>query len=150
LYTQSGKFDGTVLEYNGEDCQIIRDDNVLLLYEGVTLRYDNAIPVRDYVLVKLDNDRDDPSTAASQRTTESGIVIAGQSTRDLLPCEGVVVKVGVGRMSATGALTQSPVQVGDRIKFKDYAGNDIMIEGKKYSVVKMVDILATYVGDKKK
>ena len=78
-----------------------------------------------------------------------GLVNRAQSTRDLLPCEGVVVKVGVGRMCATGALTQSPVHVGDRIKFKDYAGNDIMIEGKKYSVVKMVDILATYVGEKK-
>jgi co-chaperonin GroES (HSP10) len=52
-------------------------------------------------------------------------------------------------MSAKGELTKSPVKVGDRIKFKDYAGNDVLIEGKKYSVVKMVDILASYVGEKK-
>jgi chaperonin GroES len=142
LLVNSGKFDGTVLEYNGEDCQIIRDDNILLMYEGVTLRYENAIPVRDYVLVEL------PETAA-QAKTESGIMLAAKVTRDLLPCEGIVVKVGEGRMSASGELTKSPVQVGDRVKFKDYSGNDILIEGKKYSVVKMVDILATYVGEKK-
>lgn len=114
----------------------------MLQYEGVTLRLENAIPVRDYVLVEL------PEYEA-QAKTESGIMLAGQVTRDQLPCEGTVVKVGEGRMSAKGELTKSPVKVGDRIKFKDYAGNDILIEGMKYSVVKMVDILASYVGEKK-
>lgn len=131
------------MEYNGEECQIIRDDDVLLKYEGVTLRYDNAIPVRDYVLVEL-------PTEQEQGMTASGVVIAGQVTANQMPCEGVVVKVGEGRMSAKGEFTKSPVKVGDRVKFKDYAGNEVMIEGKEYSVVKMVDILATYIGDSKK
>jgi chaperonin GroES len=62
---------------------------------------------------------------------------------DDLPCEGAVVKVGEGRMASNGQLTPSPVKVGERVKFKDYAGNDVKIDGKAYSVVKMVSILGT-------
>ena len=58
-------------------------------------------------------------------------------------CEGIVVKVGEGRLNSSGEFSPSPVDVGERVKFKDYAGNDVMIEGKPYSVVKMVDILCT-------
>lgn len=121
---------------------MLKADNVLLAYTGVTMRLDNVIPVRDYVLVELEQkkDRDEPLA------TNSGVVIAGQVTRDDMPCMGKVIKVGEGRMCSTGELTPSPVQVGDIIKYKDYAGNEVNIEGKEYSVVKMVDILATYTG----
>ena len=51
--------------------------------------------------------------------------------------------VGEGRMASEGQLTKSPVSNGDRVKFKDYAGNDVQIEGRAYSLVKMVDILST-------
>jgi chaperonin GroES len=141
----SGQYDGRAIEYNGEECQVIRDDNVLLIYTGVTLRLDTVTPVRDYVLIELDSKSNakgggDSNTVA----TSSGIVIAASVLKDNLPCEGRVVKVGEGRMSSSGTLTASPVQVGDVVKFKEYAGNDIMIEGKQYSVVKMVDILCTF------
>jgi chaperonin GroES len=141
----SGQYDGRAIEYNGEECQVIRDDNVLLIYTGVTLRLDNVTPVRDWVLIELDSKSNakgggDDNTVA----TSSGIVIAASVLKDNVPCEGRVVKVGEGRMSSSGTLTASPVQVGDAVKFKEYAGNDIMIEGKQYSVVKMVDILCTF------
>lgn len=139
LVYHSGKFDGKPVEYNGEECQILTDDTILLAYEGVTMRLDTVIPVRDYVLVELLQNE-------SQQTTSSGVVLADQVLKEDLPCEGTVIKVGEGRMCATGEFTPSPVNVGDRIKFKDYAGNEVMIEGKEYSVVKMVDILATYIG----
>ena len=91
---------------------------------------------RDYVLIELD---EDPETLA----TSSGVVIANQVMADTVPCEGTVVKVGEGRMASEGQLTKSPVSNGDRVKFKDYAGNDVQIEGRAYSLVKMVDILST-------
>lgn len=146
LLHNSGKYDGTEVEYNDEECQIVRDDNVLLAYQGVTMRLDNVIPIRDYVLIALDDDNDDDDAADGAMSTASGVVIAGQVMQNDLPCEGVVVKVGEGRMCGTGELMQSPVQPGDRVKYKDYAGNEVLIEGKGYVVVKMVDILATYVG----
>jgi len=133
-----GKFDGRPVEYNGDECQMIRDDDVLLYYTGVTLKYDAAVPVRDYVLIALEDKFGD-----GPLQTKSGVVIAAQVMKDAVPCEGVVAKVGEGRMASDGTLTPSPVQPGDVVKFKDYAGNDVMIEGKPYSVVKMVDILCT-------
>lgn len=133
------------MEYNGEECQMIRDDNVLLAYTGVTMRLDTVIPVRDYVLIELDDDQ--AGGGAGVTATKSGVVIAASVLKDLVPCQGKVVKVGEGRMASTGQLTQSPVTVGDMVKFKDYAGNDVTIEGKAYSVVKMVDTLCTYKED---
>mmetsp|Transcript_10213 Transcript_10213/g.16331 ORF Transcript_10213/g.16331 Transcript_10213/m.16331 type:complete len:272 (-) Transcript_10213:59-874(-) len=131
-----GKFDGKPIVYNDDSCQMIRDDDVLLCYEGVTMKLENVIPVRDYVLIALDED-------AETLSTSSGVVIANQVMADVLPCEGKVVKVGEGRMASNGELTKPPVKVGERVKFKDYAGNDVTIEGKPYTVVKMVDILCS-------
>eukprot|EP00980_Cylindrotheca_fusiformis_P013529 scaffold3450_cov114-Cylindrotheca_fusiformis.AAC.34 len=135
-----GKFDGKPIMYNDDSCQMIRDDDCLLYYDGLSMNFENVIPVRDYVLVALD---EDPDTLA----TSSGVVIANQVMADDVPCEGVVVKVGEGRMASNGELMTSPVAVGDRVKFKDYAGNDVKIDGKPYSVVKMVDILGTLKGE---
>jgi chaperonin GroES len=144
LFFSSGKFDGSPVEYNGDECQIIRDDDVLLAYTGVTMRLDNVEPIRDYVLIEIENDSDNDSDPS---VTKSGVVIAAQVNKDDVPCEGRVAKIGPGRMAASGEFTPSPVQVGDMVKFKDYAGNDVIMEGKKYSVVKMVDILCTYDDD---
>lgn len=133
-----GKFDGRPIEYKGEECQMIRDDNVLLAYEGVTMKLDNVVPIRDWVLIELDE-----KFGGAPQQTKSGVVIAQQVFKDDVPCEGVVRKVGEGRMASEGNFTPIPVKEGDFVKFKDYAGNDVMIEGKPYSVVKSVDILCS-------
>ena len=82
---------------------------------------------------------EDPETLA----TKSGVVIANQVVADDLPCEGTVVLVGEGRMTSTGELAKPPITVGERVKYKEYAGNEVTIDGKLYSVVKMVDILCS-------
>lgn len=127
-----GKFDGTPMSYDGEQMQMIRDDDVLLFYTGVKMSKENVTPCRDYVLVKLD---------AEKFETESGIVVAASVTKGDIKCVGVVFKVGEGRMCATGEFTPPPVKVGQRVKFKDYAGNEIKIDNEGYSLVRMVDIL---------
>lgn len=131
-----GKYDGKSITYNDDSCQMIRDDDCLLYYEGVTMKLDNVFPVRDYVLVALDEDPESLETS-------SGVVIASQVVAEDVPCEGTVVKVGEGRLNSSGELSPSPVSVGERVKFKDYAGNDVTIDGKPYSIVKMVDILCS-------
>lgn len=131
-----GKYDGKAIVYNDDSCQMIRDDDCLLYYNGITMKLDNVFPVRDYVLVALD---EDPESLA----TKSGVVIASQVVADDVPCEGTVVKLGEGRMNSSGKLSPSPAKVGERIKFKDYAGNDVNIDGKPYSVVKNVNILCS-------
>jgi co-chaperonin GroES (HSP10) len=149
ILLRSGKFDGKPVEYQGEECQIITDDNVLLAYQGVTLRLESVEPIRDYVLIALfDEDNvDSAKTSSNPVATSSGVVIASMVLKNDLPCQGRVVKVGPGRMGPDGQYTPSPVKPGDYVKFKDYAGNDITIEGKPYTVVKMVDLLSTYTGE---
>ena len=113
---------------------MIRDDDVMLIYEGSTMTLEKVKPCRDYVLIELE---------ADVTETASGIVVAAAVLRDQVPCEGIVAKVGEGRMTSTGALATPPVRPGDRVKFKDYAGNEVRIENKAYSLVRMVDILCT-------
>jgi chaperonin GroES len=137
-----GKFDGRPVEYKGDECQMIHDDDCLLYYQGVTMNLGNVVPVRDYVLVALDKN-------AEKLETASGVVIASSVMGDQRPCQGMVVKVGEGRLASRGELTKSPVQSGEMVKFKDYAGNEVMIEGKLHSVVKMVDILCTFNAEEK-
>jgi chaperonin GroES len=136
-----GKFDGRPVEYNGDECQVIRDDDVLLAYTGVTLKFDTCFPVRDYVLVEV------VDSSKESVATKSGVVVAAQVMAGNQVCEGRVAKVGEGRMASLGELTSSPCEVGDYVKFKDYAGNEVIIEGKMYSIVKMVDLLATRTDD---
>jgi len=127
-----GKFDGTPMMYNDEQMQMIRDDDVMLYYKGVKMTKQNVVPCRDYVLVKLDEEN---------LQTASGIVVAAAVTKDDLPCIGTVFKIGDGRMCSTGEFTASPVVEGQRVKFKDYAGNEVKIDGEEYMLVRMVDIL---------
>jgi chaperonin GroES len=135
-----GKFDGQPVVYNDDQCQMIRDDDVLLFYQGVSMTLDNITPCRDYILVEM---------AQEKLETKSGIAIAAQVTKEDLPCEGIVAKVGEGRMTSTGELSKPSVKVGDRVKFKDYAGNDVMIAGKPYSLVRNIDILASMPNEEK-
>jgi chaperonin GroES len=132
-----GKYDGRPVEYKGEECQYIRDDNVLLFYTGVTMKVATVTPVRDYVLIELEKE------SADSLKTKSGVVIAAAAMKDASPCQGRVVKTGEGRMNSRGTVTAPPVQVGEIVKFKDYAGNQVMIEGKLYTVVKSGDILCS-------
>jgi chaperonin GroES len=131
-----GKFDGKEIMYNDDSCQMIRDDDCMLYYEGMSMKLGTVFPVRDYALIELDK-------KSNNIATKSGVVIASQVMADDSPCEGIVVKVGEGRMASKGQLTLPPVKVGERVKFKDYAGNDVMIEGKAYTLVKTVDILCS-------
>eukprot|EP00591_Stephanopyxis_turris_P002038 CAMPEP_0195525428 /NCGR_PEP_ID=MMETSP0794_2-20130614/25881_1 /TAXON_ID=515487 /ORGANISM="Stephanopyxis turris, Strain CCMP 815" /LENGTH=237 /DNA_ID=CAMNT_0040655889 /DNA_START=115 /DNA_END=831 /DNA_ORIENTATION=+ len=131
-----GKFVGTPLEYNEEPVTMIRDDDLLLYYTGnVQMTLENVNPVRDYILVEL---------SKNKMETSSGIVVAETTMRDYEQCEGKVVKCGEGRMSSEGTLCPVPFRVGEMVKFKDYAGNDVRIQGKDYSLVKMTDTLCSF------
>lgn len=130
-----GKFDGKPIEYKGEECQMIRDQDVMLYYTGVTMNIENVTPCRDFVLVEVPERK--------EQQTSSGVVIADMVTKDDNVCEGKVIKSGEGRLNSKGTYNGSPVAAGDFIKFKDYAGNEVRIEGKDYMLVQMIQILCT-------
>jgi chaperonin GroES len=62
------------------------------------------------------------------------------------PQEGEVMAVGKGKRLEDGTLTALDLQVGDRILFGKYSGNDITIEGTDYMIMREDEILAVLDG----
>jgi chaperonin GroES len=129
-----GKYDGTEININGARHTLIRDEDILVKFTG-ELTVDTVDVVRDGVLVAVDR---------SEEETEGGILIAKTSKADSKPSTGQVIKVGPGKMASDGELMPMDVAVGDMVKFRDFAGNEVEISEKEYSVVKMSDILAKF------
>jgi chaperonin GroES len=57
------------------------------------------------------------------------------------PQEGEVMAVGKGKRLEDGKVVALDVQVGDRILFGKYSGNDITIEGTDYMIMREDEIL---------
>lgn len=132
-----GKYDGTDIDYNNEKHALIRDDDILVKWSGgETVTRENAEVVSDNVLVRVTDSKEDE--------TASGLVIAATAKKGSKPSTGEVVKVGPGRMASNGEIMRVDISEGDMVKFRDFAGNEVMIEGEEYSVVRMPDILAKF------
>ena len=129
-----GKYDGTEIDIDGAKHTLIRDDDILVKFQG-SLSLESVDVVRDSVLVKVDQ---------TEQTTEGGILIAQTSKSESKPSTGEVIKVGPGKMASDGSLMPMDVAVGDMVKFRDFAGMEVEIDDEDYSVVKMSDILAKY------
>mmetsp|Transcript_13111 Transcript_13111/g.24641 ORF Transcript_13111/g.24641 Transcript_13111/m.24641 type:complete len:249 (-) Transcript_13111:50-796(-) len=130
-----GKYDGTELKIDGYTHSLIRDDDILIKFKGGQLTEENVEVVNDCVLVFVET---------RETETSGGLVLATGSDDQKRPSTGVVVKVGPGRMASNGDLIPMSVDVGDSVKFMDFAGNEIKIGEKEYSVVKMPEILAKF------
>ena len=145
-----GKYDGTEIDYNGEKHTLIRDDDILITYTTPSLDSLDTVQVtRDNILVYVEE---------KEVATEGGILIAKTSKSESKPSIGLVVKIGPGKMAANGEIISisaaatvnndhddtTLLQTGDYIKFRDFAGNEVTIDGKEYTVVKMADVLAKF------
>jgi chaperonin GroES len=130
-----GKYDGTEIDIDGIPHTLIRDDDILVRFEGEKLTLESVEVVNDNVLVEVET---------KEQTTEGGILIAKVGKADAKPSTGKVVKVGPGRMAANGELMPMEVAAGDTVKFRDFAGNDVEIGDQEYRVVRMTDILAKF------
>lgn len=129
-----GKYDGTEININGARHTLIRDDDILVKFKG-ELTVDTVDVVRDNVLVAVDR---------SEEETDGGILIAKSSKSDSKPSTGEVIKVGPGKIASDGKLMPMDVAVGDKVKYRDFAGNEVEIGEQEFSVVKMSDILAKF------
>lgn len=130
-----GKYDGTEIDIDGTKHTLIRDDDVLVKFTGESLTLESAEVVRDAVLVYVET---------KEASTEGGILIAKSSKSERRPSTGKVVKAGPGRFATNGEKMEMEVQPGDYVKFRDFAGNEVEIDGEEYSVVRMMDILAKF------
>jgi len=130
-----GEFDGTEIDIDGVKHTLIRDDDVLVKFSGDELTLESCDVLRDAVLVYVET---------KETETEGGLLIAQSSKSDSRPSTGKVVKVGPGRFATNGERMEMEIDAGDFIKFRDYAGNEVEIEGEEYTVVSAVDILAKF------
>lgn len=89
-------------------------------------------PLGDRVVVK-------PLT--QEEVTKSGILLPDTVEKEKKE-EGEVVAVGPGRVNDQGRRNQPEVNVGDRVLFGKYAGEDVEVDGIEYKVLKEEDVLA--------
>ena len=75
-----------------------------------------------------------------EETTKSGIGLPGQDDKEK-PGQAVVIAVGPGGV-VDGKEISMQVKVGQHVLFSRYAGSEVELDGKKYTVVKQNDILA--------
>jgi chaperonin GroES len=87
-------------------------------------------PLHDRVVVKRIEDTE---------TMQGGLYIPDSAKEK--PQQGEVVAIGKGKRSDDGKLNALDVQVGDRILFGKYSGNDIKLDGQEYLIMREDEIL---------
>ncbi|GAB6169124.1 co-chaperone GroES [Clostridium carnis] len=90
----------------------------------------NIKPLADRVVIKK---------LEAEETTKSGIVLTG--TAKERPQEAEVVAVGPGAI-VDGKRIAMEVKVGDKVLYSKYAGSEVKVSGKEYTILKQDDILA--------
>jgi len=88
-------------------------------------------PLSDRILVEV---------LESEEKTKGGIILPDTAKEE--KTEGKVVSVGTGKTLESGKIQPIDVKKGDRIIFGKYAGDEIVIEGKKHKILKESEILA--------
>jgi chaperonin GroES len=92
-------------------------------------------PLYDRVVVKRIED---------QETKIGGLFIPDSAKEK--PQEGEVVAIGKGKRLEDGKVVALDVQVGDRILFGKYSGNDIKIDGQELLIMREDEVLGILEG----
>ena len=87
-------------------------------------------PLHDRVVVKRIEEGE---------TMQGGLYIPDSAKEK--PQQGEVVAVGNGKRTDDGKVIACDVQVGDRILFGKYSGNDIKLDGNEYLIMREDEIL---------
>ena len=95
----------------------------------------NIRPLYDRIVVKRLESQDEK--------TASGLIIPDSAKEK--PQEGEVVAVGKGKRLEDGKVVPLDVQVGDRILFGKYSGNEIKLDGNEYMIMREDEVLGILV-----
>lgn len=90
----------------------------------------NIRPLHDRLVVKR---------IEEQETVRGGIIIPDSAKEK--PQEAEVFAAGNGKRTEDGKLIPLDVQVGDRILFGKYSGNEIKIDGDEYLILREDEVL---------
>ena len=74
-----------------------------------------------------------------EETTKSGLILTGNAKEK--PKMAEVIAVGPGGVVDGKDVTMS-VNVGDKVIYSKYAGNEVKLDGEEYIIVRQSDILA--------
>lgn len=74
-----------------------------------------------------------------EETTKSGLILTGNAKKK--PQMAEVIAVGPGGVVDGKDVTMS-VNVGDKVIYSKYAGNEVKLDGEEYIIVRQSDILA--------
>ena len=74
-----------------------------------------------------------------EETTKSGLILTGNAEEK--PQMAEVIAVGPGGVVDGKDVTMS-VNVGDKVIYSKYAGNEVKLDGEEYIIVRQSDILA--------
>ena len=99
----------------------------------------NIRPLYDRIVVKR---------IEEQETIKGGIIIP--DTAKEKPQEGEVFAVGKGKRLEDGKLVPLEVNVGDRILFGKYSGNEIKLDDQEYLIIREDEVLGIIEGASKK
>ena len=88
-------------------------------------------PLHDRVIVRR---------MEEERTSAGGIVIPDSATEK--PSKGEVIATGNGKILDNGDVRALDVQVGDKVLFGKYSGNEIKVDGEELLVMREEDIMA--------
>ena len=79
----------------------------------------------------------------TETTLSSGFVVTGTQET---PQEALVVSVGNGVTTRSGVHVPIPLNVGDKVVFAKYGGQEVAVNGENYIVIGYNDILAVIDG----
>lgn len=87
-------------------------------------------PLHDRVIVKR---------VEEETTSAGGIVLPGSAAEK--PSRGEVLAIGTGKQLDSGEVRPLQVQVGDKVLFGKYSGNEVKIDGEELIVMREDDIM---------
>jgi len=78
----------------------------------------------------------------AEEKTKGGIILPDTAKEE--KTEGKVISVGPGKLLESGKIQPLEVKAGDRILFGKYAGDEILLDGKKHKILKESEVLAIF------
>ncbi len=88
-------------------------------------------PLYDRILVKR---------VEAEEKTSSGLIIPEAAKEK--PLEAEVIAVGSGRVTKEGKVRPMSLNVGDRVLFGKYTGDEIKLDGVEHIILREEDVLA--------
>lgn len=90
------------------------------------------VPLNGYVVIK---------PLEAEEMTKSGLYIPDTASKEK-PQEGEVVAIAKTNISSNGTELPIEMNIGDRVLYGRYSGEDVKVDGVEYKIVEMTSVRA--------